>query len=68
VDSASPENPNVESPCTGVCRLGTEQFCIGCGRTLGEITEWPTAPAEGRAKIRQAAAMRLRTLDHPFQQ
>jgi uncharacterized protein len=53
---------NVDSPCTGVCRLGADQFCVGCGRTLDEITEWPTAAAGRRALIRQAASIRLRAL------
>ncbi|HTX23305.1 MAG TPA: DUF1289 domain-containing protein [Steroidobacteraceae bacterium] len=50
----------VDSPCTRVCRLGAEDFCIGCGRTRGEIAEWLNASSERRVTIRQAAANRLR--------
>jgi len=65
MEAPRPLVPSVDSPCTGVCRLGTDQFCIGCGRTLGEITEWPTAAPERRATIRQAASLRLHGSDPP---
>ena len=53
---------SVESPCNGVCRLGAGEFCVGCGRTLSEIAEWPSATPERRVAVRQAAAIRLRDL------
>jgi len=28
------------SPCTGVCRLDTRGFCMGCLRTGDEIARW----------------------------
>jgi hypothetical protein len=28
------------SPCTGVCRLGSDGLCEGCHRTAGEIGGW----------------------------
>ena len=30
----------VESPCRQVCRLGGDQICDGCGRTIQEIAAW----------------------------
>lgn len=30
------------SPCTGVCRIGTNGLCEGCLRTLDEIARWST--------------------------
>ena len=33
----------VESPCIGTCTLNRESVCVGCGRRLDEIAEWPRA-------------------------
>ena len=42
--------PSVDSPCVGVCRL--EAFvCIGCGRTLDEITRWTRMTDDERAAV-----------------
>lgn len=33
-----------QSPCIGVCLIednGTEDICIGCGRTMEEIEHYP---------------------------
>jgi predicted Fe-S protein YdhL (DUF1289 family) len=30
----------VLSPCTGVCSIDEQGLCIGCRRTLDEITRW----------------------------
>jgi len=41
---------SVESPCIGVCRL--EAFvCVGCGRTLDEITRWSRMTDDERAAV-----------------
>lgn len=41
------------SPCTGVCRIDENTgWCRGCGRTLGEIADWPMlSPGEKRAVL-----------------
>jgi len=54
--------PVQDSPCTGVCRLNPEGTCVGCGRTLDEITEWPVAEAARRGEIRRLAQLRYETL------
>jgi len=28
------------SPCTGVCELDRDGYCLGCRRTIGEIARW----------------------------
>lgn len=28
------------SPCTKQCKLDDENICLGCGRTLEQITNW----------------------------
>src|SRR5205085_6080213 len=49
----------VASPCRNVCQLGHDQVCTGCGRTIGEIAEWPAADNARRRRIRQDAARRM---------
>lgn len=40
------------SPCTGLCRLDAARAaCLGCGRTVAEITIWPQADAARRLAI-----------------
>jgi uncharacterized protein len=49
----------VASPCRQTCLLGTDGICIGCGRSLREVEQWPDATAEAKRAIRAAAAGRL---------
>ena len=30
----------VPSPCTDICQLNTDDICIGCHRSIDEITGW----------------------------
>jgi len=53
-DSSRPRNEPeqsqaefVASPCVGVCRLDTQQVCIGCGRHIVEITAAGVAARRG---------------------
>ena len=33
--------PKIISPCKKICQITpTAKVCIGCGRTINEITEW----------------------------
>ena len=55
-----------QSPCIGVCLIednGTEDICIGCGRTMDEITNYPVMNTpEDKAKrqeINEKALNRL---------
>ncbi len=50
------------SPCVGVCQLDAAQRCLGCGRTLDEIAEWPLASSERQRSIVEAARLRLKQL------
>lgn len=52
------EQARVASPCTGNCCLDTQDICLGCFRTLQEITAWGGADAAERKNIVQAAAQR----------
>lgn len=46
------------SPCTKVCTLDERQVCIGCGRSIDEIVEWPQASEPRRRQIADDAARR----------
>ena len=50
----------VPSPCVDICRLNAEGLCVGCRRTLGEISEWPHASDARRLEILRE--LKLRTL------
>jgi uncharacterized protein len=54
----------LETPCVNVCLLDSETgLCVGCGRTLQEITNWSAmTPAERRA-IMAALPARLDALE-----
>jgi uncharacterized protein len=49
----------VPSPCRDVCQLDGGGVCIGCGRTIDEISEWTRADSERRLQIRAAARARI---------
>lgn len=34
---------DVESPCVGICCIGSDGLCIGCLRSVEELTRWPAA-------------------------
>jgi uncharacterized protein len=43
---------SVDTPCTKVCTIDPASgLCIGCGRTLSEIADWPTLSASDRRRI-----------------
>ena len=49
----------IASPCINVCRLDPKgEWCTGCGRTLAEIGDWPTATTAQRQAILERAARR----------
>lgn len=50
----------VDTPCTGVCKIDTlNRLCIGCARSIDEITAWSRmAPADRRAIMAGLAARR----------
>lgn len=31
---------SVESPCIKICKLDANMICVGCRRTVEEITDW----------------------------
>ncbi|MCC5859511.1 MAG: DUF1289 domain-containing protein [Ectothiorhodospiraceae bacterium] len=49
----------VISPCVSICKLDEDDICIGCGRTLEELRQWPTASVPRQRQIVRQAAARL---------
>lgn len=49
----NPEPPTqpIESPCIRNCCLNDDDICVGCYRSLLEITRWGMATEEEKAKI-----------------
>ena len=42
----------IKSPCTGICTLTENgKFCIGCGRSTEEITDWGYLSDQKKKKI-----------------
>jgi hypothetical protein len=41
----------VPSPCIDVCRLDAQGLCVGCRRTIAEISEWSRATDTRRREI-----------------
>lgn len=39
------------SPCVRVCRLGPDDKCEGCGRTIAEIRTWSALTREERRTV-----------------
>jgi uncharacterized protein len=50
---AETERPSpIESPCNKVCVIDAAcGLCIGCGRTLAEISGWITMTADNRRRV-----------------
>jgi predicted Fe-S protein YdhL (DUF1289 family) len=50
----------LDSPCIDVCQLNPRTgFCIGCGRTIDEITQWACLSPQQRQHILAALPARV---------
>jgi predicted Fe-S protein YdhL (DUF1289 family) len=61
-ESDEPDNPyyDYESPCVRTCVIDQQsKFCVGCGRTLHEISFWTRYTREERQRILQQLPARL---------
>lgn len=53
------------SPCVNICRLdATEQWCLGCLRTLEELRQWGSADAATQRHIWQRILARAHRAAH----
>jgi uncharacterized protein len=47
------------SPCINICQMDPDkEFCLGCFRTLDEITNWARSDEQTQDDILAAAAIR----------
>jgi uncharacterized protein len=54
---------DIETPCIKICVVEPETgFCIGCGRTRGEIADWIGMTAQDRHAVIETLAERVSTL------
>jgi predicted Fe-S protein YdhL (DUF1289 family) len=53
-----PPPPVVASPCIKVCVLDARNICVGCGRTIDEITQWSRMTEEQRRQVVDQASQR----------
>jgi len=58
--SAETKDDPAGSPCVGVCRVDGQDVCVGCGRTIDEITQWARSDTARRLQINARAAERRR--------
>jgi predicted Fe-S protein YdhL (DUF1289 family) len=49
---------SVASPCIKVCVLDARSVCVGCGRTMDEITQWSRLTEEQQRLVCEQARQR----------
>ncbi len=50
----------IETPCVKICTLDARAgLCLGCGRTVDEITRWSRMNASERARVVTDLSARL---------
>jgi uncharacterized protein len=55
--------PDIETPCVKICVVEPETgFCIGCGRTRGEIGDWLAMSPSERHRLVLALPERMSTM------
>ncbi len=57
----------IESPCVRNCCLDEKDICLGCFRSLTEITQWTTADEVTRKEFLENANIRKLQLKHFWQ-
>jgi len=41
----------IPTPCRSICRLGPDDVCDGCGRTIAEIVSWVRLDSDARIQV-----------------
>jgi predicted Fe-S protein YdhL (DUF1289 family) len=60
--------PVIESPCVKICAIDpASELCMGCGRTLDEITRWYGMSKDERSLIMAGLPARIETLRQAYQ-
>jgi predicted Fe-S protein YdhL (DUF1289 family) len=65
-ESRNRRRPVIESPCNRVCTLDPDtDLCLGCGRSLAEITAWTRMSDAERAQVIADCGRRLQARRQP---
>jgi predicted Fe-S protein YdhL (DUF1289 family) len=56
--TSPPDQSKLASPCINICALDDAGFCLGCFRTVDEITRWSKVSNEERLAILEQVARR----------
>lgn len=63
IEFVAVEPADTASPCVNICELDAATgWCLGCGRTIGEIANWSARPHASRRAIRAALPERMAML------
>ncbi|WP_174297060.1 DUF1289 domain-containing protein [Sphingomonas bacterium] len=63
IERLAPEPADAASPCINVCVIDdATRWCVGCGRTIGEIVGWGSAGVATRRAIRGQLPERMAAL------
>jgi predicted Fe-S protein YdhL (DUF1289 family) len=58
------------SPCNGTCRYGSDNLCIGCYRSVEEISLWTTITEKEKIdilnKIKERKALKMSYYNTPL--
>jgi predicted Fe-S protein YdhL (DUF1289 family) len=58
----------LDSPCVNICVIDQASgFCLGCGRTIAEITAWSGLTPAARASVLAELAPRLAEIEEAEQ-
>jgi hypothetical protein len=53
----------IESPCIKICTLDARSgICLGCGRSIDEITRWTAMHAAERSRVMSELPVRIATM------
>ena len=50
----------VKSPCINVCALDEDDLCVGCFRSMREITDWSEYPEDKKREVVTQAQQRMK--------
>jgi predicted Fe-S protein YdhL (DUF1289 family) len=64
--SMPPATPVIETPCVQICSLNESNICLGCGRTVEEITYWYSMSNDERSRIMAKLPKRIDELCAAF--
>ena len=63
IEPSATEPVSLASPCVNICSMDTDtDWCLGCGRTIGEISNWSAKPPEVRRAILRTLPARMAIL------